>query len=99
MTPIPAIKPPSRSWLWFSVGRVSTAAGAVGVAEGGRGDRRGGSEGGGGEDGGGDEGEGGGGESGGGEGGSSFGGVAGGALVSVTVRVGVVTTRPHGLPG
>jgi hypothetical protein len=99
MTPIPAIKPPSRPWFCFSVGRASMAAGAAGVAEGGDGDRRGGSEGGGGEDGGGDEGEGGGGESGGGEGGSSFGGVAGGALVSVTVRVGVVTTRPHGLPG
>ena len=99
MTPTPAIKPTSRSWFCFSVGRASIAAGAVGVAEGGRSDRRGGSEGGGGEDGGGAEGEGEGGESGGGEGGSSCGGVAGGALISVTVRVGVVTTRPHGLPG
>ena len=44
--------------------------------------------------GGGGEGEGGGGEGEGGEGGASGGGVFGGALVSDTVRVGAVTTRP-----
>ena len=67
---------------------------ALAGENGGGGGKRGSGEGGGGEGGGGGGGEGGGGEGEGGEGGASSGGAVGGALVSDTVWVTAVTTRP-----
>ena len=94
-TATPATKPLSKSdWFW-SVGRASMISTVALAGEnGGGGGKRGSGEGGGGEGGGGGGGEGGGGEGEGGEGGASSGGAVGGALVSDTVWVTAVTTRP-----